>query len=281
MSEKYHIHISSKHSLFDLKLDEVWKYRDLIFLFTEKNMKANYKQTILGPAWLFINPLISSVVYMLLFGEIAKLSTDGTPKLLFYLCGTAIWGFFSSCLMGNASTFVSYAYLFGKVYFPRLTIPLSNVLGAVIKLGIQMILVVVLVIYFVFNGLLAPHWWAWPLIILVVIQLGILGMSIGIMMSSVTTKYRDLTVLVSFGVSLWMYATPVVYPMSQLPAGLLRTLIMINPVSMPIELFRYAILGVGSISVGYYVLSWVITLVVAVLGIMLFNLVERNFLDTV
>lgn len=281
MADNYHIHVSAKHSLMDLKLDEVWKYRDLVLLFVKKSFTVTYKQTILGPAWIFINPLLSSLVYLLLFGEIAKLSTDGTPKLLFYLCGTTIWGLFSGCLENNATTFVSYAHLFGKVYFPRLTIPVSNVLSAILKFGIQMILVLGLLVYFVVIGLVSPHFMLFPLVLLVVVQLAILGMSVGIIFSSITAKYRDLNVLISFIVQFWMYGSAIVYPLSQLPDGLLKMLIMLNPVTMPVELFRYIVLGTGTIAPGLYVLSVAVTLVVAVVGIVIFNKVERNFLDIV
>lgn len=277
----YHTHISSKHSWLDLNLKEVWKYRDLIFLFTKRNFVVSYKQTILGPAWIFLTPLFSSIVQAFVFGGIAGIETDGVPMLLFYLTGNAIWNYFNTCLCNNASTFTDNADVFGKVYFPRLTIPISNVLSSVIRFGIQMLLVLLFMIYFLIRGEVSPNWAAWLVIPLELIHLGVLGMGFGIIISSLTTKYRDLTVLVSFGVSLWMYLTPVVYPLSTLGEGWMKTVLLCNPVTTPTELIRYAVLGTGTLEWGYYGLSWVVTLLVAVGGIMIFNKVERNFMDTV
>lgn len=277
----YHIHISAKHRWLDLNLKEVWRYRDLILLFTKRNFVVSYKQTVLGPAWIFLTPLFSSIVQAFVFGGIAGIETDGIPMLLFYLCSNAVWSFFSTCLTNNASTFTENAYVFGKVYFPRLTTPISNILSCAIRFGIQMILVLLFMVYFLIQGAVHPHWEAWLLIPVELIHLGILGMGFGIIVSSLTTKYRDLTVLVSFGVSLWMYLTPIVYPMSTVAEGWMKTALMLNPVTIPVEMMRYAILGKGTFHLGFYSLSWAVTLVVAVLGIMIFNKVERNFMDTV
>lgn len=279
--ENYHVHISAKHQLLDLKLREVWQYRDLILLFTKKTFAVSYKQTILGPAWLFLSPLLSSLAYLLIFGKIAGLSTAGVPKILFYLTGTALWGFFSSCLTGNSGTFVDNAGLFGKVYFPRLTMPISNILSSAIKFFMQMILVIVLLTYYCYQGTVSPHWGVWILIPFLLLQLGLLGMGVGIIISSLTTKYRDLTVLVTFGVQFWMYATPVVYPLTQLSDGVLKRLILLNPVTMPVELLRYAVLGTGTISVAYCILSVILTCLALLIGIVIFNKVERTFMDTV
>jgi lipopolysaccharide transport system permease protein len=264
-----------------LNLKEVWQYRDLIYLFTKRNFVVSYKQTILGPAWIFLTPLFSSIVQAFVFGGIAGIETDGVPMMLFYLCSNAIWAFFSSCLINNASTFTANAYVFGKVYFPRLTTPISNVLSSMIRFGIQMILVLAFMVYFLVQGTVDPNWGTWPVILLELTHLGILGMGFGIIISSMTTKYRDLTVLVDFGVQAWMYLTPIVYPLSTVSEGWMRNLLMINPVTSAVEMMRYAILGKGTLAWGYYGLSWAITLAVAVLGIMIFNKVERNFMDTV
>ena len=277
----YHTHISSKHRLLDLNLKEVWQYRDLILLFTRRNFVVTYKQTILGPAWIFLNPLISSLVYAFVFGGIAGIGTDGIPTLLFYLCSNAIWLFFSSCVTRNAGTFTENAGVFGKVYFPRLTTPISNVLSSVIQFGIQMLIVVALLVYYVITGAVRPHWECWLLIPVVLLHLGLLGLGCGIIVSSLTCKYRDLSVLVGFGVSLWMYITPIVYPMSQLGDGAMKTILMLNPVTAPVEVFRYAVLGQGTILPGYLALSWGITLAVVVIGVMIFNKVEKTFMDTV
>ena len=277
----HHIHISSSHGWLNLNLKEVWQYRDLIYLFTKRNFVVSYKQTILGPAWIFLTPLFSSIVQAFVFGGIAGIETDGVPMLLFYLCSNAIWAFFSSCVTNNANTFTENAYMFGKVYFPRLTTPISNVLSSMIRFGIQTILVLMFMVYFLFHGAVAPNWGAWVMIPVELVHLGILGMGFGIIVSSMTTKYRDLTVLVDFGVQAWMYLTPIVYPLSTVAEGWMKNLLMINPVTSSVEIMRYAILGKGTIDWGYYGLSWVVTMTVAILGIMIFNKVERNFMDTV
>ena len=277
----YHTHISSKHHWLDLNLKEVWRYRDLIFLFTKRNFVVSYKQTVLGPAWIFLTPLFSSIVQAFVFGGIAGIETDGVPMLLFYLTSNALWTYFSNCLVMNANTFTENAYVFGKVYFPRLTTPISNVLSSIIRFGIQMILVLMFMVYFLIRGDVAPNWSAWPMIFVELVHLGILGMGFGIIVSSMTTKYRDLVVLVGFGVSLWMYLTPIVYPMSTLSEGWMRTLLLCNPVTTSVEVVRYAVLGKGALEWGFYGLSWLVTVLVAVFGIMIFNKVERNFMDTV
>lgn len=278
--EEYYTRITSQHNLLDLKLKEVWRYRDLILLFTKRSFTVSYKQTILGPLWLFINPLLTSIVYVVLFGNIAKLSTDGAPQLLFYLTGNALWSYFSTCVSNNASTFTGNAGLFGKVYFPRLVTPLSNVLSAIIRFCIQMILVIVLLVYYLAAGLVHPHWESWIVLPFLLVQTGLLGMGFGIIISSMTTKYKDLSVLVGFGLSLWMYATPVVYPLS-IVEGPLRKLLILNPVTAPMELFRYALLGSGTVMLPYLALSLAVTVVVMLLGIIIFNKVERTFMDTV
>ena len=277
----YHTHISSKHRVFDLNLREVWRYRDLIALFTRRTFVLTYKQTILGPAWIFLNPLMSSIIYAFVFGGIAGMSTDGVPQILFYLCSNAIWIFFSTSVTKNAQTFTANANVFGKVYFPRLAVPISNVLASIIQFGVQIILVLAFLAYYAICGQVHPHWEAWLLIPLVLLHLGLLGLGCGIIISSLTTKYRDLAILVTFGVQLWMYATPIVYPMSQLGDGWMKTVLMINPVTAPVEVFRYAVLGQGTIMPQYMVLSWAITLVVVVVGVMIFNKVEKTFMDTV
>lgn len=277
----YHVHISSKHSLMQLNLKEVWRYRDLILLFTKRDFVVSFKQTILGPAWIFLTPLFSSIVQAFVFGGIAGIGTDGVPHILFYLCGNAVWQFFSNCLTGNANTFAENAFMFGKVYFPRLTTPISNVISNGVRFCVQMILVSFFLVYYLAVGMVHPNWLFWLMIPVELIHLGMLGMGCGIIVSSLTTKYRDLSVLVGFGVSLWMYITPIVYPMSTLTVPWMRTILLINPVTMPVELMRYSLLGVGSVQWGFYLLSWVMTFAVAILGVMIFNKVERTFMDTV
>ncbi len=280
-SPKHYTRITSEKKWFNLNFKEVWEYKDLIVLFTKRNFSLAYKQTVLGPLWIFLNPFITSVVYTLVFGNIAQIGTDGIPHMLFYLTGNAIWAFFASCVNKNAHTFTSNAGVFGKVYFPRLTVPISNVISSAIQFFIQMIMVGFFLIYYVYNGVVTPNWTSWLLIPLILIHLGILGMGFGIIVSSLTTKYRDLSNLVGFGVQLWMYGTPIVYPLSQISDGILRRAILFNPVSAPVELFRYAVLGQGTIIPQYLVLSWIITILCALLGVMLFNRTEKTFMDTV
>ena len=275
-----HTHISAKQSLFDLKLREFWQYRDLVWLFTRRSFKVSYMQTILGPLWLFINPLLTSITYVVLFGNIAKLSTDGVPQLLFYLSGHALWTFFAGCVTSNASTFTDNANLFGKVYFPRLVMPVSNVLSKLIHFGIQMLMVLVLLIWYAGEGMVAPLWQRWFLLPLLLLQLGMLGMGVGIIISSLTTKYRDLRILVDFGVSLWMYATPVVYPLSTV-SDALKQLLRWNPVTPVMELYRRLLLGVGQVDGVSLSCSILVSLAVAFTGVVIFNRIERTFMDTV
>jgi len=275
-----HTHISAKQSPFDLKLREFWQYRELVWLFTRRSFMVSYMQTVLGPLWLFINPLLTGITYVVLFGQIAKLSTDGVPQLLFYLSGNAVWTFFSGCVTTNASTFTSNASLFGKVYFPRLVMPVSSVLSKLILFGIQMLLVLALLCWYTLRGAVAPAWRLWIFLPLLLLQLGVLGMGVGIIISSLTTKYRDLHVLVDFGMSLWMYATPVVYPLSTVNANL-RRLLLLNPVTPVMECYRRILLGVGQPDGGHLACSVLFTLVIAIAGILIFNHVERTFMDTV
>ena len=279
--KEYRIHISSKQKGIQLNLKEVWQYKDLIWLFTKRSFKLIYKQTILGPAWIILNPLISSIMYTIVFGGIAGIATDGVPQILFYLGGSAIWTLFSSNLTQNSTTFVNNASVFGKVYFPRLTMPMSISLSSIIQFCVQMILVILFWLYFVISGVVHPNWVLLLAIPFVLIHLSVLGMGLGILISSLTTKYRDLAMLVGFGVQLWMYATPIVYPLSQIPVPALKTIIMYNPVTMPVELFRSALFGVGDVSILYYVISIVITVVVFLFGTIVFNKVEKTFMDTV
>ena len=280
MGEAHRVHISAEHRLLDLRLGEVWQYRDLIRLFTRRSFVVAYKQTILGPLWLLLNPILTAVFYVVLFGNIAKLGTEGVPQLLFYLCGTAVWHYFSSCLTGNASTFVDHASLFGKVYFPRLVMPLSGVLSAAIRFCIQMLPAAVLLAVSILRGSVQPRFALWPLLPFLLLWLGLLGMGFGVLISGLTTKYRDLSVLVSFGMQLLMYATPVVYPLSAVPEGL-SVIALLNPVTMPMELFRCILFGTGTVCAWSLLLSLGVTLLVSFGGVVLFSRVERSFVDTV
>ena len=276
-----YICLSPDRSWTDLRLDEVWRYRDLIVLFTKRSFRLTYAQTILGPLWLFLNPFLTSIMFTLVFGYIAGIKTDGIPKFLFFLCGTAVWNFFSACVSENARTFIDNAGLFGKVYFPRLTVPISRVASILIRFLIQISMVLVILFYYYFNGRVSPHFELWIVLPLLLLQLGLMGMGVGIIISSMTTKYRDLSILVGFGIQLWMYGTPVVYPLSQLPQGWMRTVSLLNPATAPVELFRYILLGEGLFVPVSYVWSLAFTVLVAFLGVVVFNWVEKTFLDTV
>lgn len=279
--ELQHTHIEANTGLLDLKLNELWRYKDLIFLFTKRSFTVRYKQTILGPAWLILNPFITSVMYNIIFGVIAGLSTEGVPQLLFYMGSNGVWSFFASCLTTTANTFLSNAGIFGKVYFPRLTMPISSVLSAMINFFIQLLMFGFFWVYYIATGAVSPNFLYIPLFFLVLLQLGCLGLGFGIIISSLTTKYRDLGILVGFGVSLWMYGTPVVYPMSQINDATLKMIIHINPVSQALETFRYIFLGTGDVSLFWWGITILITALVLFLGIILFNKVEKTFMDTI
>ena len=276
-----YICLSPDRSWTDLRLEEVWQYRDLIVLFTKRYFALTYAQTILGPLWLFLKPFLTSIMFTLVFGYIAGIQTDGVPKFLFFLCGTAVWNFFSACVSDNAKTFIDNASLFGKVYFPRLTVPVSKVTAFLIRFLIQISMVLIILFYYCFNGRVSPRFELWILLPFLLLQLGLMGMGIGIIISSMTTKYRDLSVLVEFGIQLWMYGTPVVYPLSQLPQGWMRMAALLNPVTGPVELFRFILLGEGLFVPASYLWSLGFTVIVTVLGVAVFNHVEKTFLDTV
>lgn len=279
--QRYHIHIESHSSVFHINFKELWQYKDLIGLFTKRSFATRYKQTILGPAWLLLSPFITSVIYTLVFGQIAGLSTDGVPQILFYLGSTAIWTFFSSCLTQTAGTFKDNAAIFGKVYFPRLTMPISNVLSSAINFFISLLMFCFFWIYYIVIGGVHPNWVMLPFLLVILLQLGLLGLGFGIIISSLTTKYRDLSILITFGVQLWMYGTPVVYPISQIKDHTLSLLVHINPASQAVETFRYIFLGAGTVSGFWWLISWLLTIGVLVIGVLIFNKVEKTFMDTI
>ena len=281
LPQDYHVQITDKTKRFELNLKEVWQYRDLILLLTQKKFTLTYKQTVLGPLWAFINPILTSLVFTLVFGQFAKIDTNGVPHMLFYLCSYAMWAFFSGCVNSNATTFTSNSGLFGKVYFPRLTVPISTALFNALRYGLQMIVSFVVLFYYAYRGTIHPLWQYWVLLPALLVWLGILGSSVGIIVSSLTTKYRDLVMLVSFGVRLWMYVSPVVYPLSQLQQGRYARLLLINPVTAPMELYRRILLGEGQIVRGGLAYSFLLTVVLALSGIIIFNRVEKTFMDTV
>jgi lipopolysaccharide transport system permease protein len=272
--------IKPKNKLLELNLIEIFHYRDLIFMFVKRNFKSQYKQTILGPLWFIINPLITSVLFTVVFGGIANISTDGVPQFLFYMAGNTAWQYFATCLTSTSSTFTANAGIFGKVYFPRLTMPISTVIYSVLSFIIQFVMMLGFMIYFVAIGeSVNPNIYA-LLLPVFVIHMAAMGLGFGIIISSLTTKYRDLAILVGFGVQLWMYITPVVYPLSTL-SDKAKSLVMLNPMAPVVNNFRYAFLGCGQMEWGYWALSGVITLIVLLVGIIIFNKVEKTFMDTV
>jgi lipopolysaccharide transport system permease protein len=267
--------------LWHIDLREIWRYRDLIDLFVRRNIVVQYKQTILGPLWYLIQPILTVIMNIVVFGDIAKMSTDGMPKAIFYMAGNICWFYFSDCLNQTSSTFISNQKMFGKVYFPRLVVPIAVVISNLLRFSIQLGLFVVLYLYFFMNGADIAVNWAILLTPLFVVMLAGLGLGFGILISSMTTKYRDLTILFTFIVHLWMYATPIVYPLSMVPEGTLRMLILANPMTSIIEAFKYAAFGHGYFSwlaLGY---SFLFMSVLLLFSVVIFNKVQRNFMDTV
>ncbi len=279
-NDSWDLIITPRKKWWDLQLRDVWHYRDLIILFVRRDFVSRYKQTILGPLWFIIQPLFTSLIYTVIFGQIAKLPTDGLPQMLFYMSGTVMWHYFSGCLNGTSTTFTSNAGIFGKVYFPRLVTPISIVVSNLISFAIQLVFFLGFFLYFYLRGSLVFFTaWALTLPLLIVLMAG-LGLGFGIIISSLTTKYRDLSYLVGFGVGLWMYATPVIYPVSTIPERW-RWIADINPISPIIETFRAGFLGAGAASWMGLVYSFVFMLVVLLIGVVIFNRVEKTFIDTV
>lgn len=279
-NEEWTLILRPQRSWLDLRLGELWQYRDLILLFVWRDFVAYYKQTILGPLWYLIQPILTTVVFTVIFGNIAQLSTDGLPPFMFYLAGNTVWGYFAACVQNTANTFTGNASIFGKVYFPRLTIPISVVLSNMISFFIRFAVFLVFFGYYLIIGAdIQPNWWILSLPLLVILMAGI-GLGVGIIVSSLTTKYRDLQQLVGFGVQLVMYATPVIYPISSIQKNW-QWLLLINPMTPVIELFRYSFLGVSSLDPAYILYSLAFTMVILIVGMLVFNHVESTFMDTV
>ena len=279
--EQWDMVIRPQRNLLDLRLGELLRYRDLILLFVRRDFVAVYKQTILGPLWYLIQPLLTTITFTIIFGRIASLPTDELPQFLFYMSGTVVWSYFAACLTKTSETFVQNAHLFGKVYFPRLAVPVSILISNLITFVIQFALFLVFVGYFLLRGTNIQVNWLWiglsPILILMMAGL---GLGFGIIVSSLTTKYRDLRFLVQFGVQLLMYATPVIYPVSSIPERF-QWIILANPMTPIVEAFRYAFLGAWTVNTGQLLYSFGIMLVVVFLGSVIFNRVEQTFMDTV
>lgn len=267
---------------FDLHLSELWRYRDLVLLFVRRDFVSQFKQTILGPLWFVIQPLLTTIMFTVVFGNIAGLSTDGLPKMLFYLSGSVLWQYFAQCLLKTSDTFTANARLFGKVYFPRLAIPVSVTISHLLKLGLQLLFFAGFWCWFRFRAGTTIHLTAVALLLPVLILLmGALGLGLGIIFSSLTTKYRDLKFLLQFGVQLAMYASTVIYPLSAMPNEKARLFVLANPMTPIIETFRYGFLGSGSFNPWHLAYSAGFTAIILTVGIMLFTRIERTFMDTV
>lgn len=285
--QKFKTVITSKHKLFDLHIKETWQYRDLIFLFVKRDFTSKYKQTILGPLWALIQPLLTTVVFTFIFGSLAGLTTADVageyviPGFLFYMIGNICWSYFSTTLTATSNTFIGNRATMGKVYYPRLVTPIATAFSDLISFGIQFLLFLVIWAVYVISGgtsiTITPMLLFIPLIIL---QMIVLSTGFGIILSSLTTKYRDLAMLVSFGLQLWQYASPIAYGLQLIPQKYL-TIYMLNPVTPVVTTFRYAMFGVGYFDIFYYLIGWGIAILVFLIGLILFSRIERTFMDTV
>lgn len=272
--------IKPQNKWYDIDFKAIWQYRDLLMLFVRRDFVAVYKQTILGPVWFFIQPLLTMITFTFIFGSVAKLPTDGVPPAIFYLTGLTFWNYFSSCLTATSNTFVSNAGIFGKVYFPRLITPLSVIISNLIKFAVQFLLFLGFFFFYYFEGSITPNWTLLLLPVYIFMMAG-LGLGFGILISSLTTKYRDFTFLVGFGVQLLMYASPIIYPFSILSERLRMILNILNPMSSIIEALKYGFLGHGVFNPIYLVTSFIYMCLLLFVGIVVFNRVEKSFMDTV
>ena len=272
--------IKPKRTLWEIDLKEIWRYRDLLFLLVKRDFISVYKQTILGPIWFFIQPLLITITFTVIFGQVAKISTGGAPEILFYLTGITFWNYFSSCLTSTSNTFVSNASVFGKVYFPRLIVPLSVIISNLMKLGIQILLLLIVWVYYIVNSnavhpqievLLMPFY---------LLVFALMGLGFGLIFSALTTKYRDLTFLIAFGVQLLMYASAVIFPASVVPLDK-QWILFLNPLVSLMEAIKFSFIGQGVFSWFYLAYSTIFTAIVLVIGVLIFNKVEKGFIDTV
>jgi lipopolysaccharide transport system permease protein len=279
-SENWDLIIRPKKGLLDINLKALWRYRDLIGLFVRRDFVSKYKQTILGPIWFVIQPVLTTIMFSIIFSRIAKISTDALPPILFYMSGTVAWTYFSTCLNSTSNTFITNANIFGKVYFPRLAVPISIVLSTLIQFFIQFALLLLIMGIYMINGL-AIHLTAYLILLpFLIFLMALLGLGFGIVISSLTTKYRDLIHLVTFGVQLWMYATPIVYPLSSISEKY-RFWFLLNPLTSVIETFRFALLGSGTFNAFQLLYSTIFSIAIIFTGVLLFNRVEKSFIDTV
>jgi lipopolysaccharide transport system permease protein len=278
--ETWDIVIKPKSGWINIPFGEIYRYRDLIFLFVKRDFVTFYKQTILGPLWYIIQPLVNSVIFTIIFGKLAKIPTDGLPPFLFYMAGTVAWGYFSTCLTQTSNTFVSNREIFGKVYFPRMTVPISIVITSIFQFLIQFFIFISFLLYYWYQGANVEPSIMILTLPLILLQMAILGLGMGILVSSLVTKYRDLTFAMTFAVQIWMYLTPVVYPLTQVPENY-RNLYVLNPMVSIVESFRGAFLGVSSIETHHILISVFVTMIIFIIGIILFSRIEKTFMDTV
>jgi lipopolysaccharide transport system permease protein len=279
--QEWDLEIKPKAKLLDLNFREIWRYRDLILLFVKRDFIAQYKQTVLGPVWHFIQPILTTLMFLMIFGRVARLPTDGIPPVLFYMSGITLWNYFSICLTSTSNTFLTNAGIFGKVYFPRIVMPLSVIISNLIRFGIQFLLLFIAIVFYSFKGYRIHFTFNWLFVPVLLILLAGIALGIGIIFSSMTTKYRDFTVLLGFSVQLLMYGTPIVYPLSYLESRGIGWMIKLNPLTSLVEAFRYALFGKGTFNIGDILYSAGFMLVVLTVGIILFNKVEKTFMDTV
>ncbi len=278
--ENWDLIIKPKSSLLNIGIKQLWRYRDLLLLFVKRDFVSVYKQTILGPLWLIIQPILTTLTFTVIFTNVAKIGTNDIPPVLFYLSGITLWTYFSDCLNKTSNTFIANAGIFGKVYFPRLIVPLSVIVSNLIKLSIQFLLFIIVWLYYLFTtDTIHPNTYLLLIPLLIIIMAG-LGMGFGIIISALTTKYRDLTFLVGFGVQLMMYASPIVYPLSLVPEKY-KFLLLLNPITPIIEAFKYSFVGIGFFNWGYLAYSFVFMIILLFLGVIVFNKVEKSFMDTV
>jgi lipopolysaccharide transport system permease protein len=278
-AEQWDSVIESRHSLFDINLKELWHYRDLLVLFVRRDFVTVYKQTILGPLWFFIQPLLTTITFTIIFGNVAQLSTDGAPKVVFYMAGITLWGYFSTCLTTVSGVFNANAGIFGKVYFPRLIMPLTIVISNLMKFGVQFLLFVCFVGYFTLQNQIHPNSWI-LLTPLIIVLMALISMGIGLILSSMTTKYKDLNQLIGFGVQLFMYATPVIYPSSSVPSTY-QWVVELNPLVGLFDYMRFAYLGVGEFTILDLVYPSLFSIVILAIGVLVFNKTQKTFMDTV
>lgn len=274
------IEIKPKSKFLSLELSELWNHRDLVRMFVKRDFSSVYKQSILGPLWFFIQPIFTTIIFTVVFGNIAKISTDGIPKILFYLSGITLWNYFSDCLLGTSDTFIKNAAIFGKVYFPRLAVPISIVISNLMKFGVQLLLFLLVYFYYMYNGAALQPNWVLLLSPLLIINMAVLGLGAGMIISAMTTKYRDLRFLVTFGVQLLMYATPVIYPLSSIGPKY-KWIMELNPMTAIIETFKYGFIGSGSFSVAALLQSSIVSIILFIAGSLIFNRVEKTFMDNI